>query len=104
MTACGATIERLEESLAVSGVLDFDSVPIIWSQSLELISQPNVLHFDLKGVVRSDSAGLALLTAWVRFAKRAGKTIEFYGIPEQMLSAARVSGVEKLLPITSLER
>jgi phospholipid transport system transporter-binding protein len=52
---------------------------------------------DCKDVTASDSAGLAVLLDWVAQARRAGRTIHFEHLPEQILAVAAISEVEDLL-------
>ena len=54
---------------------------------------------DLAGVTRADSAGLALLIAWTRARNSTGKPIRFTHVPAQLLSIARVCGLEDILPL-----
>jgi len=54
---------------------------------------------DLAGVTRSDSAGLALLVEWLRESELAGNTIRFVNVPAQLLSIARVCGLEEILSL-----
>jgi phospholipid transport system transporter-binding protein len=54
---------------------------------------------DLRGVTRSDSAGLALLVEWLRESEIGGNTIKFVNVPAQLLSIARVCGLEDILSL-----
>jgi phospholipid transport system transporter-binding protein len=53
---------------------------------------------DLSQVTELDSSALALLLAWLRDAKAAGRTIAFAKLPESLQTIARLYGVEDLLP------
>ncbi len=55
--------------------------------------------FDLSGVQTCDSSALAVLLAWQREARAAGRSIELSGVPQDMLSLATVYGVDEILPI-----
>jgi phospholipid transport system transporter-binding protein len=57
------------------------------------------LRFDLGGIVRSDSAGVALLIEWLRGAERSGAALSFARLPENLRAIARVSGVAEFLPL-----
>jgi len=83
---------------AIAGELNFQSVPVVWEQSQQLFGSSNSIEIDLTGVVRSNSAGLALLIQWMRYAKSSNKSIAFHHIPEQMQEIAKVCGVDKYLP------
>lgn len=62
----------------------------------------SVITIDLAGVSRADSAGLALLLAWVKIARSQKAKLSLENFPEPLLAIARVGGVEDLLPISSL--
>lgn len=92
-----ATISCRGQSLVVSGCLNFATVMSVWKNSLPLLAKNSKLHFDLSQVTTANSAGLALLLEWVKWAKQQKKSIQFDHIPPQLLSVAEASGVEKLL-------
>jgi len=79
--------------LIVSGDLDFLTVPIVWKQSLPLLTASSELNFDLEKITFSNSAGLALLIEWMKYAKRSGKKIYFHHIPSQLNSIIKATGV-----------
>jgi phospholipid transport system transporter-binding protein len=54
--------------------------------------------FDLGQVSDVDSAGLALVFAWLRDAQAAQRKLTFVRLPQQLLSLAAVYGVSDLLP------
>jgi len=51
---------------------------------------------DLTAVDRVDSAGLALLVAWVRLAKKRQISIRFHNAPRQLLALASANRLEQL--------
>lgn len=81
----------------LSGALTFDSVPQLFQQGRQLFATAGEVELDLTGVERSDSAGLALLTGWLRQARQQGGTIRFVNVPAQLQGLARVGGVERIL-------
>ena len=85
--------------LAISGDLNFDSVADLWRNCHDRFSDREVLDIDLGGVQRSDSAGVALLVACLRQAHHSGKTVRFFNMPAQMLTLARVSSLDQMLPL-----
>lgn len=56
-----------------------------------------IIHVDLTGVTRAESAGLALLLEWQRVAEEQGVSIAYVNMPEQMQSMAAVCGLEEIL-------
>lgn len=55
------------------------------------------LEIDLAGVPEGDSAGLAVLIEWLRFARQRQQQIHFKNVPQQIAALARISEVEGLL-------
>jgi phospholipid transport system transporter-binding protein len=92
-------IKQTNGDIAVSGDLSFDTANSILVEARTLLEQSPELVMDLANVTRSDSAGLALLIEWTRFAKNKSKTIVFKNLPSQMLALASASGLDQLLPI-----
>ncbi|GFM83444.1 anti-sigma factor antagonist [Pseudomonas cichorii] len=87
--------------LQLTGVLDYRSGPQLRKQGAALIksSDASNLILDCSGVVKSSSVGLALLLAFMRDAKDAGKSVSVQSLPEDMREIARVSGLSELLDI-----
>ena len=54
---------------------------------------------DLGEVKEVDSSALALLLAWLREAKAAGRSLVFANLPESLQTIARLYGVQDLLPV-----
>jgi phospholipid transport system transporter-binding protein len=96
-----ATITRRDGDgrLIIAGDLSFASVPAVWRQWSAMAVADEVVEVDLSAVVRSDSAGLALLVECLRQARQAGHSVRFFNIPAQMLAMARVSGLDQVLPL-----
>jgi phospholipid transport system transporter-binding protein len=85
--------------LAIAGELSFATVPHLWERWRSLSQGRQSLDVDLCAVQRSDSAGLALLVEALRRARQTGQSVRFFNIPDQMLTMARVSGLEDILPL-----
>jgi phospholipid transport system transporter-binding protein len=83
--------------LMVSGSLNFSTVVKIWNTSLDLLAKKTVLTFDLSNVTSANSAGLALLLEWRRYAQNNHQTISFTNMPAQLVSIASVAGVSGIL-------
>ena len=85
----------------LKGRLSFNSVPLLWSQYKDdlLADTSSSIEIDLSRLKRSDSSGLALLIEWYRSAEQHHKSIIFSNVPAQMMDIARVSELDKILPI-----
>jgi len=56
---------------------------------------------DLGALQGFDSAAIAVLLAWQRAARAAGKTLHISGLPAGLASLATLYGVDRLLPHAS---
>lgn len=92
-----AAISFENDIISVEGDLNFTSVNHVWKNSLPLLDQCPRLVFDLSRVTSANSAGLALLLEWMRYAKSRNKAIQFDHLPDQLLSIAKVSGIIEML-------
>jgi len=89
--------------VAVSGCLNFTEVTGLLKSSKLLFNGQGDLVFDLSAVEKSDSSGLALLVEWMSMATKTSQGISFQGVPKQMLDIAKVSGLDKVLPLVKLK-
>lgn len=87
--------------LKLSGVLDFRSGPELRETGAKMIREHGIadLVLDCSGVLKSSSVGLSLLLAFMRDARKAGKTLTIRALPEDMRQIAGVSGLDELLPL-----
>lgn len=95
-----ATLEPAGEThrFRLRGELALRSARALWQQGIQrLNAEP--MTVDLGGVVRADSAGLAVLVAWTRQSRTSGQPLSFVNIPAQLRNLAVISGVESLLPL-----
>ena len=85
-----AELEKKDDNIIeVKGVLDSDTIMSIMSAGYKLIKSPlTVITFDFRGVTESDSTALALLLAWIRYAKKKGKKILYIHVPAAMIEIA----------------
>ena len=102
MTNNIATIEVKNNTVFVSGAIDFDNVVLLWQQGIALIDalkEAKEIKVDLKALKESDSSGVALLTGWVRVTQEKNKTILFMKMPSFMQDILQVCGLEDVLPV-----
>lgn len=88
-----------DNKLIIDGELSFATVIKLRIIGCKFIVEHKAPIFDLQYVVTKDISGLALLTAWTRFAKEIGKSIYFINLPPQLLDMAKLNGLKDLLPI-----
>lgn len=87
--------------LQLSGVLDYSTGPLLREQGARLIagSGTTPLTLDCSAVEKSSSVGLALLLAYMRDARKAGRELSIRALPDDMREIAQVSGLLELLPL-----
>jgi phospholipid transport system transporter-binding protein len=84
----------------VAGDLSFATVPALWAQSRQAFADASgALDIDLKNAQRADSAGLALLVTWTRWAREGSKTLRFSNAPRQVATLAQANKLTKLLAL-----
>jgi phospholipid transport system transporter-binding protein len=87
-------------SWLLEGELGVDSVPALLVRAAPALNGSGDIEVDLKGVTRADSAGLALLVELMRGSSRNDRRIVFNHVPAQLLSIARVCGLEEILSLS----
>lgn len=82
---------------SVSGVMTIDAASRLLVSGTEAIDAA-VTTFDLSAVTDVDSAGLAVMFAWLRSAKSRNVELMFCNLPKSLGSLAAVYDVADLLP------
>lgn len=85
-------------TVRVAGPLTFDTVEEVRAAARAGMGperwRERSLTFDLGGIEAADSAGLALLVAWQRTARREGGWIHFRDTPAALRAVAGLCGVD----------
>lgn len=93
--------EKSPQEFTVSGELDFDNVTALFQQASEIINRAtSQIKFNLSEISQSNSAGLALITGLLRYAKEHHKSVLFLHLPAKLLAAAKISDLDALLQCT----
>ena len=96
--------EKSANEVLIKGALDFDNVTTVLKQACQFLSQhissQTEIIFNFAEMQQSNSAGLALLTGLLRYAKEHQKIIQFIHIPAKLWAAAKISDLDKILPCT----
>ena len=90
-------IRREDGWLAVEGQLTMETVPALFESGLQYLANED-LRVDFSKVESVDSAAVSLLLGWTRAAQRSKRTMQVTGLPADLLSLARLYGVDELLP------
>lgn len=91
-------ISVVGDQLTVSGPMTMAAAAVLTSEGAAALGEASKPLFDLSAVTELDSSSLAVVFAWMRAAKLAGKSISILNAPPGLLSLAAVYGVADLLP------
>ena len=93
-----ADITFNENRFLVSGDLNFSNVMSVYENSLNQLHHCRELRFDFSQLRSSDSSGLALIMEWIKFARQHQKAVHFSHLSQDLMSLAKVSGLDKIIP------
>jgi len=83
-------------TIAVTGVLDFDTVPLVWKNTLAEFRRDPAVELDFSAVTQCNSAALALLFEWVRLADRLKKNLTIRHVPDRLKIISSACGINRL--------
>jgi phospholipid transport system transporter-binding protein len=90
-------IRRDGDRLLLAGPLTLANVAQVLEEGRRHLAE-GAGTVDLAEVSELDSSALALLLAWLREARAAGRALAFANLPESLQTIARLYGVQDLLP------
>ena len=80
---------------AIDGDLTFATIDKQTLKSFSFLKVAKEVTIDLARVSCTDSAGLALMIEWIKYARHNGTQLSFKNIPEQLLNLAKLSGFDQ---------
>lgn len=83
--------------MLLHGRLTIATVPALFEAGLKQLASED-LQVDFSQVEAVDSAAVSMLLGWLRAAQRNQRTLRVTGLPDDLLSLARLYGVAELLP------
>ena len=89
--------------LQVSGILNVDTVSIIYKKYIKLIKKNQAIHVNLSAVNKSDSACLALIVEWSKYAQKQKQAFFVANIPQQIRSLATLVYLDEWLPLEEMQ-
>ncbi len=94
-----ASLEIDGDKLRLTGTLDFATVVPIAEQGLRWLEDrgPGAYRLELGGVDYSNSAGVALILAWLREAQRLGGQLRLEKVPDNLASMIQLGGLDNAL-------
>ena len=79
----------------VDGDLTFSTIDKQTVKSFSFLKTAKKISIDLSRVTCTDSAGLALMIEWIKYTRHNKMQLSFKNIPEQLLTLAKLSGLDK---------
>ncbi len=89
-------IRRAGDHLRLEGDVGFDTVEALLPTGIALFDLPEIV-IDLSGVQTVDSSAIALLLAWMRAGRSAGRELRFTAPAAPLIELARLYGVTEML-------
>ncbi|MCG9684938.1 lipid asymmetry maintenance protein MlaB [Vibrio sp. Isolate23] len=86
-----------DDQFQISGVLDRDSVPLLWRSLYNWKPNSSNVEVSLEKVERVDSAGMVMLIHLLEHAKKQNCHIMLSFVPKQLLTLFQLSNVEELI-------
>jgi phospholipid transport system transporter-binding protein len=85
--------------VTVSSALTFQTARRVCEAGVECFVRDGspTIEVDCSAVPNADSAGLAVLIEWRRWAHQQGRHLKFLNLPEQISAIARLSEVSEVL-------
>jgi phospholipid transport system transporter-binding protein len=90
-------IKREGEWMVLQGSLNIQTVPALFEAGLRHLDGED-FQVDFSQVTSVDSAAVSMLLGWARAAQRINRGLRVKGLPEDLLSLARLYGVAGLIP------
>ena len=94
-----AVLQQQGEKYTVSGVLNFATVSQLYLTGEQLFNHFEKIEIDFSNAILNDSSALALLIEWTKMARVQKKKIYFSHLPQQLIAIAKLSNLNKILPI-----
>ena len=88
-------IDRGSGVFVIDGDLTFSTIDKKTVKSFDFLKSADSITLDLSQVSSTDSAGLALLIEWIKYAHINQIELKFKNIPEQLITLAKLSGLDK---------
>lgn len=94
-------IDQGAGNFIIDGDLTFSTIDRQTVKSFAFLKKAKHVTIDLSRVSSTDSAGLALMIEWIKYARDHKIQLRFKNIPEQLLNLARLSGFDKTSHFTN---
>ena len=88
-------IKQGPRHFVIDGDLTFATIDKQSLKSFSFLRAASEVTVDLSRVANTDSAGLALMIEWIKYARHNRTQLNFKNIPEQLLNLAKLSGFDQ---------
>lgn len=85
-----------KDNYIIKGDLTFSTINKTTMKVLNFRQRASIINIDLKQLGKIDSAGLALLIEWVKFARAYQTELRFEHIPAQLSALAKLSEISEI--------
>lgn len=86
--------KQTDSNYSLEGDITFFTLNKKTINAFDFSNSAEEICIDLANISSSDSAGLALLIEWIKRGKLNGTKLTFKNIPQQLLTLAKLSGIE----------
>ena len=93
----GELLQKSNADFELIGVINHNTVPIIWNQRQLLNIKEEKLNIDLSKISHSDSSGVALLACLQKETLDRQQILQFTNIPQQLQQIIQLSHLEDIL-------
>jgi len=85
--------------LHVHGEVDHYNVSELILKGQKMMQDGDAFIIDFHAVEQANSAGIALLTEWMRYSHKHDISLLFVNIPDQMAAMIELGGLKDILPL-----
>ncbi|WP_428355483.1 STAS domain-containing protein [Methyloprofundus sp.] len=85
-----------KDQYIIKGDLTFSTINKASAKALNFAQSPSSINIDLQQLGKIDSAGLALLIEWIKFARAYQTQLRFDHIPAQLTALAKLCDISEI--------
>lgn len=78
------TEKTKHSSIKLAGKLNYVTIMVVYSKFFQWLESRELVEIDFSDVQSIDSAGVALLINWYRYAKRVDKRVKYCNLPKKL--------------------
>jgi len=86
-----------EESIKLDGVVNIAKADALFHEMEDIVRQNHATKIYASEVTRVDTAALQLIASFIVHLNNAGTTVEWKGVSDELVAAAKLLGMEQVL-------